>query len=97
MHLFVSVPDYSKINHCGTECLLGWPQAIGQRPRKMDEIMMARCLSTVGEPCGEILHAPHLFLVGRIVKTCFLLQGKDLNFIWIYLSLDTETSSVSLF
>ena len=27
---------------CGTECLLGWPQAIGQRPRKMDEIMMSK-------------------------------------------------------
>ena len=63
----------------------------------MDEIMMAQCSSTVGEPCSEILHAPHLFLVGRIVKRCFLLQRKDMNFIWIELSLDTETSSVSLF
>ena len=59
--------------------------------------MMTRCLSTVGEPRSEIPHASHLFLVGRIVKTRFLLQGKDLNFIWIYLSLDTETSFVSLF
>ena len=25
--------------------------------------MMAQCLSTVGEPCSEILHAPHLFRV----------------------------------
>ena len=37
------------------------PQVSGQRPRKMDEIIMARCLSTVGEPHSEILHAPHLF------------------------------------
>ena len=59
--------------------------------------MMDRCLRTVGEPRSEIPHAPHLFLVGHIVKTCILLQGKDLNFIWIYLSLDTETSSVFLF
>ena len=80
---------------CGSECLLRWPQASGQHPRKMDEIMMARCLSTVGEPRSEIPYAPHLFLIGRIVKTCFLLQGKDLKFLWIYL-LDTETSSVSL-
>ena len=58
---------------CGTECLLGWPQAIGQRPRKMDEIMMARCLSTVGEPCSEILHAPIFFLIGRLYDM-FLLQ-----------------------
>ena len=62
------------------ECLLGWPQAIRQCPRKMDEIIMARCLSTVGEPRSEILHAPHLFLVGRFVNSCFLLQGKDLKF-----------------
>ena len=82
---------------CGTECLLGWSQAIDRRPRKIDKIMMTSCLSTVGEPCSEIPHAPHLFLIGRIVKTYFLLQGKDVNFIWIYLSLDTETSSVSLF
>ena len=27
----------------------------------------------------------------------FLLEGKRSNFIWIYVSLDTETSSVSLF
>ena len=59
--------------------------------------MTARCFSTVGEPRSEIPHTPHLFLVGRIVKTCFLSEGKDLNFTWIYLSLDTETSSVSLF
>ena len=32
-------------------------------PRKMDDIMMARCLSTVGEPRSEIPHAPHLFQV----------------------------------
>ena len=73
---------------CGTECftyhvelnaLLGWPQAIGQRPRKMDEIMMTRCLSTVGEYRSEI-RAPHLFLLVRIVLTCILLRGKDLIF-----------------
>ena len=58
--------------------------------------MMARCLSTVDEPRSEIPHAPHLFLVGRIVLTYILLQGKDLIFIWIYLLLDTETTSVSL-
>ena len=37
------------------------PQVIGQRPRKMDEITMALCLSTVGEPRSEIPHTPHLF------------------------------------
>ena len=29
----------------------------------MNEIMMARCLSAVGERHSEILHAPHLFQV----------------------------------
>ena len=36
-------------------------QVSGQRPRKMDERIMAWCLSTVGEPHSKILHAPHLF------------------------------------
>ena len=81
----------------GTECLLGWLQAIGQRPRKIDKTMMARCLSTVGEPCSEIPHAPHLFTFAALCMTCILLQGKDLIFfIWIYLSFDTDTTSVSL-
>ena len=53
-------------------------------PEKMDEIMMARCLNTVGEPRSEIPHASHLFLIGRIVKTCILLQRKDLFFFYGY-------------
>ena len=37
--------------------------AAGIRPtaKKNGRILMAQCLSTVGEPCSEILHAPNLF------------------------------------
>ena len=42
--------------------------------------MMARCLSTVGEPRSEIPHAPHLFAFAALCMTCILLQGKDLIF-----------------
>ena len=50
-----------------------------------------------GDPSNDV--AIHfLFRVGREYGIrAFLLQGKRFNFIWIYVSLDTETTSVSLF
>ena len=52
-----------------------------KRPRKMDEIMMVRCLiSTVGEPPSEKPHALIFSRWPRYVQSCFLLQGKKCIF-----------------
>ena len=50
-----------------------------------------------GDPSSDV--AIHfLFRAGREYGIrAFLLQGKRSNFIWIYVSLDTETILVSLF
>ena len=95
---FVSVKDHF-ILHCsskrvfllrynslpfGTECLLRWPQAIGQCPRKMDEIMMARCLSTVGEPRSKIPHAPHLFALVALCTDMHFIARKRSEFLYRY-------------
>ena len=62
-------------------------QVSGQCPRKMDEKIMARCLSTVGEPHSEILHAPHLFfniklnlkvLITRLLLVLEVWDGKPI-------------------
>ena len=47
-----------------------------------------------GDPSSDIAFC-FLFRVGRKYGTVFfLLQGKRFNFIWIYVLLDTETTSV---
>ena len=59
----------------------GGRRHLSQRPRKMDAIIVARCLG-----------------IEVTLVLAFLLQGKKFNyFIWIYVLLDTETTSVSLF
>ena len=69
-----------------------WPTS-----KKNGRIMIGHYLITVDEPHSEIPNAPCLFLVGRGIITCFYLEGKDLNFTRIFLSLDIENTSVSLF
>ena len=69
-----------------------WPTS-----KKNGRVMFGHYLNTVGEPRSEIPHAPHLFLVGHLIIHAFILEGKYLNFTRIYLSLDSETASVSLF
>ena len=49
-----------------------------------------------GDPSGDVAFR-FLFRVGHEYGICaFLLQGKRFNFIWIYVLLDTETTSVSV-
>ena len=69
-----------------------WPTS-----KKNGRIMIGHYLNTVGEPRSEIPHAPCLFLVGRMIKHAFILEGKDLYFTRIYLALDIETTLLSLF
>ena len=50
-----------------------------------------------GDPSGDVAF-PFFFRVGREYRiNAFLSQGKKFNFIWIYVLLETETTSVSLF
>ena len=45
-----------------------------------------------GDPSRDV--AIHFFRVGREYRICtFYYKERDLKFIWIYLSLDTETTS----
>ena len=67
---------------CGTKCFLGRPQAPA---------------SIQGEPRREIPHDPPPFSLAAYVQTCFYCKEISYYFLWIYLSLDTETTSVSLF
>ena len=71
-----------------------WPMS-----KKNGQIMIGHYLNTVGEPHSEIPHVPCLFLVGRVIITCFYFGRKRSQFYKDipYLSLDIETSSVSLF
>ena len=50
-----------------------------------------------GDPSSDVTFH-FLFQVGREFGiNAFLLQGKRFNFIWIYMLLNTETTSISLF
>ena len=40
--------------------------------------MMARCLSTVGEPRSEMPHAAHLFSLAVICKVMFFIARKEI-------------------
>ena len=68
----------------------------GQRPRQNRRLVLAGA-SQGGEPRCEIQHDPPSFSLAACEQICFYCKERSLYFSWIYLSLDIETTSVSLF
>ena len=72
----------------------------GRRPRptyKNNRLVVLAGASQEGEPLSEISLDPPPFSLAIYVQSCFYCKERSYYFLWIYLSLDTETSSVSLF
>ena len=80
----------------GTECYLRRPQASANVQEKWTH-NTGKMTWNRDDPSSDVAMY-FLFLVGHNMEyTHFYCKERDLNFIWIYLSLDTETTSVSLF